>query len=527
MKKRAILSVGASMAAVLLTSGSVFAAEGLDYAKSLGQVDMGDTVNYVIEATSDGGYVAGGQTIQCFKIVYDERGGRATDGSWLLEHGEVAPMEECFEYMSQEAPSRGDADDESYTINFYDYCENPREHINVYNGNAIGGRSDVSLSVAEPEAPVVRLADYDDSAYYGFSCVDYIAKFKQDGTKEWLSTIKDNNIPVAVGETNSDYRLLTQRGTLYTFAKTSGDEGLSSQFDVDVINDAIINKNGTTTVAIDGTFGLIGANGQVSKILENHSSEDGVDFYGGELAETEVSKPLVRSDDGFITVHLVQERHVDEETGDVSYTGTYSIVEISTDLNTVTPIVESSMEEILESGEAMVPMSADQDGNIVVLVEDIEGGSAPYIASVNKDGEVVATKTLDEFFGTIDENEPENLPLVLDNFIVVNPADKSLMHFSPQLEVTNTYNLSEGEMVYDAVSLTDGSTAAVGRASASTDNYTVDGGMNGTYLRIITAKASGNGANPNTDDEVAAYLVGGGIIVTIATGVALLIGKRR
>ena len=89
--------------------------------------------------------------------------------------------------------------------------------------------------------------------------------------------------------------------------------------------------------------------------------------------------------------------------------------------------------------------------------------------------------------------------------------------------------MAESEIIYDATLLTDKSMAAVGRSSISTNNYTVDGGINGTYLRIITAKSSDNGneTNPNTDDEIAAYLVGGGMIVAIITGVGLLVGRRR
>ena len=59
MKKRAIFGVGAASLAVGLLSASGAFASSLDYAMSVGQVEMGDTVNYVIEATSDGGYIAG------------------------------------------------------------------------------------------------------------------------------------------------------------------------------------------------------------------------------------------------------------------------------------------------------------------------------------------------------------------------------------------------------------------------------------------------------------------------------------
>ena len=63
MNKRVMFGVGATVATALLSVSGVAFADGLDYAMSVGQVDMADTANYVIEATSDGGYVAGGQTV--------------------------------------------------------------------------------------------------------------------------------------------------------------------------------------------------------------------------------------------------------------------------------------------------------------------------------------------------------------------------------------------------------------------------------------------------------------------------------
>ena len=512
MKKRAMFGVGASMAAVLLTSSSVFAAGGLDYAKSLGQVDMGDTVNYVVEATSDGGYVAGGQTIQCFKVA----NGGDRGGSWLFESGEVAPMEECIEYKSI-PQARGD-DTADYVVDFYEYCENPRA-TSVY-------ESSYSLKGGS----VMRLSDFDESAYYDFSCVDYIAKFKQDGTKEWLTTIKDTAMPVAVGETSTDYRLLTKDGSLYTFAKTSGDESLSTSIEIGGIEDAIINNNGTITAAAQGDFVLIGTNGQIANTLETTLSSSEIDVYGTPFFNLPFAKPLVRSKNGFITVHMVQELETNDETGDsVVVGGFYNIVEISTDLNTITPIVEMSIEEAMEAEEVMVPLSSDQDGNILALVLSVDSDMEELnLASINKDGEVTATRGLEDIVSNYAAADDDSeIPLVLDNFMAVDPAGGRLIHISPKLEISETYELSDGEMIYDAVALNDGSMVAVGLAQSSTDNYTVDGGMNGTYLRIITAKAPNNSANPNTGDDTMLYAVGGGVMLLATSGAAILLGKRR
>ena len=106
--KRLVFGLGASLAVGLLSTTGVFASS-LDYAKSVGQVDMADTGNFVIEATSDGGYVVGGQTVQCFKQAWagpvNSLDGNLKPATLMAQpasgyirktvYGEVAPMEEC------------------------------------------------------------------------------------------------------------------------------------------------------------------------------------------------------------------------------------------------------------------------------------------------------------------------------------------------------------------------------------------------------------------------------------------------
>ena len=69
--------------------------------------------------------------------------------------------------------------------------------------------------------------------------------------------------------------------------------------------------------------------------------------------------------------------------------------------------------------------------------------------------------------------------------------------------------------------------AAVGRATASTDNYTVDGGMNGTYLRLSAAKNTNGTNNPNTLDDTEVFALGGGVAVAVVAGAVVMLGKRR
>ena len=499
MKKRAIFGVGALLAAITLPVSSVFATGSLDYAHSMGQVDMGDTVNYVIEATSDGGYVAGGQTVQCFKINPGSEQG-VFPASWLFEVGENAPIEECLEYavpVIQEERGMSEVD-------LYDYCGDQSQDV----------------------IPNDVLIKNSDDAYYNFSCVDYIAKFKKDGTKEWLTVIKDYAMPVAVGETNSDYRLLTKYGNLYTFAKANGVEGASSEVELDYIEDAIINMDGTIAVADGSGICLLRADGSVAKFLSEDADEDNWGYY---TKMAIISKSLVRAGDGFIVMRWFEE--YDEETESwFEYEG---IVKISNDLNTITPILQFDWGDVTgETGLIEFDiLSADEDGNVLVGAHyyDETDSHKVMIISINRDGEVIAASDVDDLLSIAsdDYSEWDQELRFLDNYMVSNPASNKLIRLAPDLAKTDTYSLADGEILYDATLLTDNSYAAVGRAQTSTDNYEVDGKVNGTYLRIITANTSDGGeANPNTSDNIKLVLAGASI-TTLSVVAFLLRGSKR
>ena len=460
MKKRALWGIIAPFAISILLVPSAFA-DSLDYVESIGQVEASDTINYVIEATSDGGYVVGGQIVQC----------NMAEGGDPSAKGGTATLGDCL----------GDGDDIAFGA-----CE--------ADSNGLKG----------------------DDGDYEMTCLNYIAKFKQDGTKEWLSVIDDSVFPVAVGETNTDYRLLTTAGTLYTFAKANGAEGSSLSVEIDNIEDAIINNDGTIAYSRDGGIGLLAADGSIAKTLLDSEDE------GYYTKGAKVSRALVRSGDSFVIMHWN-----DNNEG---------IVKVSNDLNTITEILSFDWTEVVnETGLIEFDvLSADEDDNVLVgaYYDDLDSGSyGVMIVSINKDGEIVAAKTVDELLGIPSNSYNGWDPMLrfLDDYTVSNPASGEILRLAPDLTVIDSIDLAESEIIYDATLLTDKSMAAVGRSSISTNNYTVDGGINGTYLRIITAKSSDNGneTNPNTDDEIAAYLVGGGMIVAIITGVGLLVGRRR
>ena len=549
--KRLVFGLGTSLAVGLLSTTGVFASS-LDYAKSVGQVDMADTGNFVIEATSDGGYVVGGQTVQCFKRAWidatNSLDGNLKPATLMAQpaggyirktvYGEVAPMEECEEYYSHmtvldsaDVSYRGDTKVDSPIVRtaanirlaeqtdeslFDQYC---------IDGGAIG-RSFGSANALLPNG----LAAYDPDADYSYSCVDYIAKFKQDGTKEWLTTIRNGDLPVAVGETTSDYRLVTEFGMLYTFAKAEGDEKTNVALASPKVHDAIINNDGTTTAALDSSITVFNADGSKKKSIAPVLGDDREEFLW--VNDTEIAKPFVRIGDSFVAGHAVHEY---DEATDEYKTTTYEIVKVSNDLNTISPIFSFDEDDIEVLGD-MFPFSADQNGNILVGLEIMTDSDSPdewesVAASIDKDGNLIGASSFNELFGLDDSFRPtsiDEVPMILDNFTIVVPTLHKMVLLTPQLTEIDSYALAEGEIINDVVVLNDGSLAGVGRSTVSTANYTVDGGVNGTYLRL-TAKTSGSGTtNPQTDDEdIKLYVAGGAAIILFAFGLMLRGSKRR
>ena len=541
MNKRVVFGVGATVATALLSVSGVAFADGLDYAMSVGQVDMADTANYAIEATSDGGYVAGGQTVQCFKLP---GGGERLSGlyggysgwieNWIPDNAEPAMMEECEEYFADQeagdlesfngkvdAPvnvmtaARKDAilsAVRNHTL-LDDYCDGFELSSG---GTPVMGTSFSSAS------PFVTLADYDHDATYRYYCVDYIAKFKQDGTKEWLTTIRNGDLPVAVGETTSDYRLITKWGMLYTFAKTNGANGDEIITDAEKVQDAIINNDGTVVVVEWGDIGLLNSDGEVDKVLE---------YVETETTETEISangspsnRALVRTSDGFIAMREKWEKTTDDD-GNEDWVGTTEIVKISTDLETIEPIISFS-EDDMEEIRGLYIVSADQDGNVglVAIMEDEENDRyVPVIITIDSEGNAIAAKELSDLM----DPEGDEMALILDNFTIVDPNTGKLTRLNADLTEIDNYPLADGEMVYDAVVLTDSSMAAVGRSTVSTDNYTVDGNVNGTYLRLTATKAPNGTTNPQTGDEVNIFAISSAFATLVAAGLVTTIIKRR
>ena len=536
--KRFVFGVGASLTVGLLSATGAFASS-LDYAKSIGQIDMGDTVNYVVEATSDGGYVAGGQTIQCFKggnasqtttesFVGGLKPALLSNSRYISENsGEVVPMSECEEaYANSSSASEVNAENshkvdapivrQSASIRLAE-IEEPHFTIDDF---CESDSPKSGLDVSAILGPVsVRLADYDPGAAYGVRCVDYIAKFKQDGAQEWLNVISDSSKPVAVGETSSDYRLLTRRGSLYTFTKADGAENLASQIETSYVYDAIINNDGTTTT-YDSNNGVAvyAPNGSLRKSLSDSTATTSDYYYASNMS---IAKPLVRTGDSIIVFDYHEEKDDDD-----NWSGSTIIMKVSNDLNTVTPIMIISDEDWDEAGiDDIQILSADQNGNVLILLDvydETTDEDSYYLASINKEGDLIEIKEVDEVASLSQTTR------VFDDFTVFDAENKKIMRLAPNLEVTDSIATAEGEVINDMVLLKDNSLAGVGRSTASTDNYTVDGNMNGIQIRLA-AKGGSNGGtvNPNTDDNSAIFAISGSVAVIVIAGVAALISKRR
>ena len=242
-----------------------------------------------------------------------------------------------------------------------------------------------------------------------------------------------------------------------------------------------------------------------------------------------IAKMLIRSGDDLVVVHL----KFDENAGPSDGASEAIVEKVSMDLSTTEQLLSYTQEEAYEFGQS-IPVSADRDGNILFLTilpdENFENVSLSFM-TMNKDGEVIATLSTENLLDINDigdlYGDPETLPRILDEFTIVTPAKNKLVQLSPQLTEKATYAMAQDEVINDAVALTDGSLAGVGRSYASTANYEINGTVNGTYLRL-TAKVSPSGTtNPNTLDDAGMMTIFGATAAVIAAGAVALVSKRR
>ena len=518
MKKRAILGVSALLAVAVLPVANVFAADSaLDYANSIGQIENGDTINRVVEATSDGGYIVGGQTVGCIKYeleiikedLYQDQEAEAklAAGKPLLPIDYVfATLQECEEFFAEQETGVADIKEvriESGAPLVEKICNGmmaPKDYL------AEAGVRDVEAEEADPEY------------VYNYICMDYVAKFKQDGTNEWLETINDNDEPFAVGETNSDYRMLTKSGSLYTFDKASGEEGIATRIDAPWFKAAKFDSDGSLYIIGDRDLVKYGKNGQEVAALPNSSDGD-TRFFANKIV-------------------MNGEIYVNRETYN-SETDSYveEIVKVSKDLGTVTPIIT------VPEDKNVYVVSSDDEGNfltlecdaLVELVADVNASTKAgdgeekvdccTIRSHDEDGEVLAEEA-------DIERESISPDAFLDGYVIYDYEANTIAKMNKNLEPEFIYALDDGEIVYNVTTLNDGSTVAVGYSTNSTANYEVAGSQNGIQLRLGSVKdttdpTGDNPSNPSTLDNAHIFVISGAAILAGAAFFAKKMFGRR
>lgn len=481
--KRALLGTSALLLTLAMPVSSVFASDVLDYANSIGSIEGSDTINYVVEATSDGGYIVGGQAMKCIrvdlsKIPRDETpvnkaGVSAPIWEEFPDAAEVVGMSECLENAS--GPKK---ESKTASMGVDSFCES----------------FDMANLIGEATDEAKAEGDEDPDYKFYVSCIDYVAKFKKDGAKEWLTTINDSNRPVAVGESPNDYRMITKRSKLYTFAKTNGEEGISTTFSsYNYTGDAIIYDDGSFITDGDGVE-KYNKNGQLDEFLED---EEGVVnyYFDGEM----------KHNDDVIVIYG------EKNMGGVEGAQDWQSAVFVTDKNfsEITQITDYSSNRpyvitVTESGNVIVSENCTQDGCDINMY-DGEGEKVKEIAQEDL-----------EKFGDFE---------FIDNNIVVDYDTNKVYYVDDDLNIIAEHQFSEGEMPRDFATLDDGSIVTVGSGTASTDNYDIEGGQNGLQFRFILAKQGDTDkpdqpSNPSTFDGVRVFAMIGS--VTLLGGAVML-----
>lgn len=494
MGKRLSLTCATLLAAAVVVAppANIFAVDNmtddvLDYAYSIGAIEGMATLNRVVEATTDGGYIVGGQAAGCKK--YND------DGT-----NELVDPQQCEEYYMRIKGTTADAQFWA-SPSIEKLCETKFNRKNVLKEGVTGT--------------------------YDYACVDYVTKFKADGTREWLTLLKDDQfLPLAVGETQNDYRMYTGSYLLYIFDKTTGElksENYADTIGTPTISKAKINTKGYVYLAdVDNStpsgpnFIIITGDGKYIRSAPTTTDSSYLSAWN-----------LVMNDDYVYAAYehydSLKKEYVDE------------VVTISELLRKKTIVTA-------EKGRWQDVFSLDDEGNFLILECDYndnpvtipEGsyGINCVFRSYDKNGEVLAEKKAEDvgyYYGDGDGD------VISDNYTFYDSSTGELKKLNKLLEVEYRHVLDESETIYDITALNDGSIVAVGLGEVSTDNYTVEGVGNGIQLRLgVTAKETldeaGDGTdeanepikNPSTLDNFKAMAIGGAVVLL---GAALLCRK--
>lgn len=428
--KRILWSTVSLLVAVILPASSVFAKTDdiLDYANSIGQIDNHDTYNYVVNKTSDGGYVVGGATQFCVEYWGVDKDKIILSGT-EEDNIKIIPDEICM-----------NEDDSGIT---------PKG---------------ATLSADEPQ--LLRR----------FKPVNYIAKFKKNGTKQWSTLVDSIEKPILISETANDYRLLTQDNKAYTVSK-SGERG-------EVINYEIVKYEDNSYEGIK-----FGANGYLYIAypywIERY---DLAGKYAGHLGylpdepynydETITSYDfdgLTMSNDGIYAMRNVY------SSADNYYET--DIVRISLDFSTI-----SSIYVFQETDGGDQILSADSEGNVLAridtyyAIDNIVALRGCSYQSFDKDGNLLARKEK-----SLDDCRSNNQKEYgfMDGYLVYDGYGGDIIQkYNKYFEVEFVHTPEDAEIVSDLVVLDDGSVIVVGASFESNDMYEITGAANGIQIRL-------------------------------------------
>lgn len=512
MNKKVFSRCGAALASVAFLAsslaGGASAASKYDLAKHVDEFDM-QTLGYKVVATSDGGYIVGGKTITCLAYDANKISKEKESAPSVEEDGyKFVDYEECAKHQNAEGETTPTAEKEYELPNIYDYCNS---HSIILDGpieDTIGDAISYAAQEATEGTSANAAADEDSdegageieepALTYSLECMDYMAKYDKNGKGLWMTPVEDASNIIAVGETNSDYRMLTDYGYIYMFEKADGAD----------------DRIGYDGVAFSAKFNADG-----SLVSMNN---EGIHLYsknGNYVRSFELDHDAYEYTNVIVNNNGILVSRTDDEKGEV--------LSISDDLKTTKNRMTT------QNGEP-IAMSINNNGDIIIarVAIDLETGKVREVLfeSFDKD---------DKKLGQLSYGEDDKIEFMfVNNFVATNKisliknslvggfgADEEndaefIAMYSRDLKETARATVSEDEIINDVTILKNGTLVTAGGVVNSDSN-------NGLRIHLAAAtsevKPASNVKNPETGDGIQFAGMIGGIA---ALGAVVLLGKK-
>lgn len=505
MKKRLFWGTLAAAATLVLglapfMSTRATTSSVLDYANSIGALNGADTANFVVAATSDGGYIVGGQAAKCIKIDKTKIGATTDDENMDVPLWERYPdAVENADMMECMATYKVSTDDAAVI------------------GQVAPGPGCYWQSRNEDNY-------YLDYKYYVSSCVDYIAKFRQDGIKEWQINIDDETIPAAIRETADGYRMITQGGVLYVIGRDG--EIKDSKIFGFYIKLAKILEDGSFVAANNNDSEVKLYNSEAVAVRNLQDDSDVELFFNVNDRLSAYNNNIFDGSEDYFWMYGRK-----NDSNDVA------VYRISNDMTKIEQITDFS------SSTTSQPyiIAVDVNGGALVdekCIKEMADDDADYdyvdckLNEYGADGKITRSLSPDKFLNGFDSDwyEFANYNALIGYNNAQNSGTVVVYYLNDDFEVISEHQLGADERIFGYTQLNDGSVVFAGLSKQSTEYYKVDGGTNGIQMRFVFA-AEENGdddtggetsdgvKNPRTLDDVEIFIFGGAIILS---GIALL-----